>query len=43
MPPTSPLPDFYYFIFAVYEPFLTIIGFLGACAYVDCLLSNNLY
>ncbi|KAF6762261.1 hypothetical protein DFP72DRAFT_878393 [Ephemerocybe angulata] len=33
MSPTSAIPDFYYFCFAAYEPFLTIIGFLGACAY----------
>ncbi|TEB35703.1 hypothetical protein FA13DRAFT_1788315 [Coprinellus micaceus] len=32
MPPSSPIPDLYFFCFAVYEPFLTIIGFLGACA-----------
>jgi len=30
MTPTSAIPDLYYFIFAVYEPFLTITGFLGA-------------
>ncbi|KAG5732381.1 hypothetical protein E4T56_gene11508 [Termitomyces sp. T112] len=30
MRPTSAIPDFYYFCFAVYEPFLTIIGFIGA-------------
>lgn len=30
MSPTSPLPDFYYFVFAIYEPVLTTIGFLGA-------------
>ncbi|KIK06647.1 hypothetical protein K443DRAFT_673931 [Laccaria amethystina LaAM-08-1] len=28
----SAIPDFYYFCFAAYEPFLTTIGFLGACA-----------
>ncbi|KAF5333349.1 hypothetical protein D9611_002480 [Ephemerocybe angulata] len=32
MSPSSAIPDFYYFCFAAYEPFLTIIGFLGACA-----------
>ncbi|KAH6914846.1 hypothetical protein BKA70DRAFT_1216939 [Coprinopsis sp. MPI-PUGE-AT-0042] len=28
----SALPDFYYFCFAVYEPFLTTLGLLGAFA-----------
>jgi len=28
--PTSAIPDFYYFCFAVFEPFLTIVGFAGA-------------
>ncbi|GLB33875.1 hypothetical protein LshimejAT787_0107590 [Lyophyllum shimeji] len=32
MKPTSAIPDSYYFIFAVYEPFLTVLGFLGALA-----------
>ncbi|RDB22473.1 hypothetical protein Hypma_010111 [Hypsizygus marmoreus] len=31
MRPTSAIPEFYYFCFAVYEPFLTITGFIGAC------------
>ncbi|KAF8913956.1 hypothetical protein CPB84DRAFT_1758006 [Gymnopilus junonius] len=39
MPHSSPLPDFYYFCFAAYEPFLTIIGFLGALA--DPLNAHN--
>ncbi|KAF8076464.1 hypothetical protein FPV67DRAFT_1604985 [Lyophyllum atratum] len=30
MKPTSAIPDFYYFCFAVYEPFLTVTGFMGA-------------
>ncbi|KAG5638195.1 hypothetical protein H0H81_001292 [Sphagnurus paluster] len=30
MKQTSAIPDFYYFIFAVYEPFLTFTGFIGA-------------
>jgi len=29
-PQTSALPDFYYALFAFYEPALTIIGFIGA-------------
>jgi len=29
MPPKSAIPDIYYFCFGAYEPFLTIIGFLG--------------
>lgn len=28
-PPTSAIPDFYYSLFAFYEPALTIIGFVG--------------
>ncbi|KIY49271.1 hypothetical protein FISHEDRAFT_41161 [Fistulina hepatica ATCC 64428] len=32
MPPKSALPTSYYFIFGVYEPFLTIAGFLGTWA-----------
>ncbi|KAK0453760.1 hypothetical protein EV421DRAFT_707553 [Armillaria borealis] len=32
MPPHSALPDFYYFIFAAYEPTLCILGFFGALA-----------
>ncbi|KAF8138515.1 hypothetical protein EV363DRAFT_1208209, partial [Boletus edulis] len=28
-PPTSAVPDFYYALFAFYEPALTIIGFIG--------------
>lgn len=34
MPHTSAIPDFYYFCFAVYEPLLTTIGFVGAWLYV---------
>jgi len=30
MTPTSAIPDVYWAIFAVYEPFLTLMGFLGA-------------
>ncbi|KAF8812499.1 hypothetical protein BYT27DRAFT_7133211 [Phlegmacium glaucopus] len=30
MPPKSAIPDFYYFCFGAYEPFLTTVGFLGA-------------
>ncbi|KAG1752735.1 uncharacterized protein EDB91DRAFT_533008 [Suillus paluster] len=29
-PPTSAIPDFYYALFAFYEPALTIFGFIGA-------------
>lgn len=29
MPPSA-LPPFYFAVFAVYEPFLCIVGFLGA-------------
>ena len=44
MAPASAIPDLYYFCFAACEPFLTIIGFLGALAYVDHdLQSSNLY
>jgi len=34
MPSTysSAIPDYYYFLFAVYEPFLCLTGFLGALA-----------
>jgi hypothetical protein len=28
-PPTSSIPDFYYTLFAFYEPALTVIGFIG--------------
>jgi hypothetical protein len=28
-PPTSAVPDFYYTLFAFYEPALTVIGFIG--------------
>ncbi|PFH52780.1 hypothetical protein AMATHDRAFT_1825 [Amanita thiersii Skay4041] len=31
MHPGSALPDFYYFCFAIYEPFLTVLGFIGTC------------
>ncbi|THV08486.1 hypothetical protein K435DRAFT_771973 [Dendrothele bispora CBS 962.96] len=31
-PPTSAIPDRYYAIFAIYEPFLCAVGFLGAWA-----------
>jgi hypothetical protein len=34
MRPTSAIPFFYYFCFAIYEPFLTTTGFLGAWLYV---------
>ncbi|KAF9453088.1 hypothetical protein P691DRAFT_802468 [Macrolepiota fuliginosa MF-IS2] len=39
MPPSSAIPDFYYFWFAAYEPFLTITGFLGTC--VDPVTTHN--
>jgi len=39
MPPTSAIPDFYYFCFGAYEPFLTFLGFLGAMA--DPLSTHN--
>ncbi|KDR83681.1 hypothetical protein GALMADRAFT_236015 [Galerina marginata CBS 339.88] len=39
MPPQSAIPDFYYFCFGAYEPFLTIVGFLGALA--DPLSAHN--
>jgi len=29
-PPASAIPDFYYALFAFYEPALTILGFIGA-------------
>ncbi|TFK43474.1 hypothetical protein BDQ12DRAFT_675042 [Crucibulum laeve] len=32
MRPTSAIPDFYYFCFAAYEPFLTTMGFIGTWA-----------
>ncbi|TFK23252.1 hypothetical protein FA15DRAFT_670643 [Coprinopsis marcescibilis] len=38
-PPSSALPDFYYFCFAAYEPFLTTIGLLGAFA--DPITTHN--
>lgn len=28
-PPQSAIPDFYYLLFAFYEPALTILGFIG--------------
>lgn len=39
MPAKSAIPDFYYFCFGAYEPFLTIVGFLGAL--VDPLSAHN--
>ncbi|KAF8205035.1 hypothetical protein BJ912DRAFT_840535 [Pholiota molesta] len=39
MPPTSAIPDFYYFCFGAYEPFLTSLGFLGTL--VDPLGAHN--
>ncbi|KAF8351401.1 hypothetical protein F5887DRAFT_206390 [Amanita rubescens] len=30
MPPDSAIPDFYYYCFAIYEPSLTVTGFIGA-------------
>ena len=41
MSPKSAIPDFYYFCFGAYEPFLTAVGFLGAIMYV-CLSSSNI-
>jgi len=35
MPPKSAIPDFYYFCFGAYEPFITFVGFLGAIACVS--------
>ncbi|KAF8165287.1 hypothetical protein B0H34DRAFT_688602 [Crassisporium funariophilum] len=39
MAPKSAIPDFYYFCFGAYEPFLTIVGFLGAL--VDPINAHN--
>ncbi|XP_006460287.1 hypothetical protein AGABI2DRAFT_192034 [Agaricus bisporus var. bisporus H97] len=39
MPPSSAIPDIYYFIFAAYEPFLTTLGFIGTC--VDPITTHN--
>ncbi|KAF8974504.1 hypothetical protein BDZ97DRAFT_1900150 [Flammula alnicola] len=39
MAPTSAIPDFYYFCFGAYEPFLTLVGFLGTLA--DPLTAHN--
>ncbi|KJA30216.1 hypothetical protein HYPSUDRAFT_196467 [Hypholoma sublateritium FD-334 SS-4] len=39
MPPSSAIPDFYYFCFGAYEPFLTTVGFLGTLA--DPLTAHN--
>ncbi|KAF9567337.1 hypothetical protein CPC08DRAFT_773140 [Agrocybe pediades] len=39
MSPKSAIPDFYYFCFGAYEPFLTLVGFLGALA--DPLTAHN--
>ncbi|KAH9482711.1 hypothetical protein JR316_0004811 [Psilocybe cubensis] len=39
MSPKSPIPDFYYFCFGAYEPFLTTIGFIGALT--DPLTAHN--
>lgn len=41
MSPTSPLPDFYYFVFAIYEPILTTVGFLGAVGYVIFIMAHE--
>lgn len=30
MTPTSAIPTFYYVLFGIYEPLLTVTGFLGA-------------
>lgn len=32
MAPTSAIPTFYYVLFGIYEPILTVTGFLGAIA-----------
>lgn len=32
MTPTSAIPKFYYLLFGVYEPLVTVTGFLGAIA-----------
>jgi hypothetical protein len=37
------LPDFYYFCFGAYEPFLTFIGLLGTFSYVNPLSLMNPY
>jgi len=37
--PTSAIPEFYFFCFAVYEPFLTTTGFLGA--WIDPQATHN--
>jgi hypothetical protein len=29
MPPVSALPDFYYALFALFEPFISALGFIG--------------
>lgn len=39
MSPRSAIPDFYYFCFGAYEPFLTTIGFLGTLVYVQPAIS----
>jgi hypothetical protein len=39
MPPTSAIPELYYAIFAFYEPFLCILGFIGTFA--DPISSHN--
>jgi len=39
MRPTSAIPDFYYFCFGVYEPFITTAGFIGAWS--DPLTTHN--
>ncbi|KXN89645.1 hypothetical protein AN958_05512 [Leucoagaricus sp. SymC.cos] len=39
MPPSSAIPDFYYFWFAAYEPFLTMVGFIGTC--IDPITTHN--
>jgi hypothetical protein len=31
MQPSSAIPEFYYYCFAIYEPLLTILGFVGTC------------
>lgn len=43
MPPSSAIPDFYYFLFSAYEPFLTAIGFLGTCVYVGCIFCSVVF
>jgi len=39
-PPTSAVPDFYYTLFAFYEPVLTVIGFIGTLCDPETVISS---